>query len=110
MSMTYDEIYAMISGIGYPAAYYQFPETSQAPPFICFYFPTSDDFIADGENYLKKEVLYIELYTREKSFETEKRVEAALRANGFVYTRTETYLDTEKMFMELYTMEVYINV
>ena len=110
MSMTYAEIFTMISGIGLPAAYNHFPEgTAMAPPFICFYYPSSDDFLADNTEYVKREQLYIELYTAEKDFTTEQAVEAALREKELNYTRTETYLDSEKLYMELYTTEVYID-
>lgn len=108
--MTYNEIYTMITSTGFPAAYNHFPEdTAKAPPFICFYYPASDDFIASNYNYVKKEQLYIELYTAEKDFNAEHALEAALREHEMIYSRTETYLDAEKMYLELYTMEVYID-
>lgn len=108
--MTYAEIYSMIDEIGLPAAYNHFPDaTPKAPPFICFYYPSSDDFIADNLNYTKVEQVYIELYTVTKDFAAEQAVEAVLRANELPYHRTETYLDTEKMFMQLYTTEVIID-
>ena len=100
----------MITSTGFPAAYNHFPEdTAKAPPFICFYYPSSDDFIADNQNYQKIENLYIELYTANKNFAAEAAVEKQLRDNRIVYQRSETYLDTEKLYMQLYTMEVMID-
>lgn len=108
--MTYNEIFTMIQSAGFPAAYNHFPDdTAKVPPFICFYYPASEDFIADNINYVKKESVYIELYTAEKDLEAEQRLEAVFRENELAYSRTETYIDSEKLYLELYTMEVYID-
>lgn len=109
MSMTYAEIYTMINSIGYPACYNHFPEeTAKAPPFICFYFPMSEDKMFDDMNYVKSERLYLELYVANKDFTAEAAVEAVLRENGLTYSRDETYIDSEKMYLELYTTEIII--
>ena len=108
--MTFEEINNMVEDIGLPFAYYQFPEgTGQQPPFICFYFPDNDDFIADNINYCKIEALRIELYTDEKDFAIEAEVEAALNEAGLVYSRTETPIESERMYLVSYDTEVLIN-
>jgi hypothetical protein len=108
--MTYQEIAEMIASINLPYAYDHFSEdTAKAPPFICFYYDGSDDFIADNTNYQKIRPLTIELYTDNKDFVAEVLVEATLNANGLVYSRSETYISTEKMYMVTYQTEVVIN-
>lgn len=108
--MTYKEVADMVDGIGLPSAYYEFPDnTKQAPPFICFYFPESDDFFADDQNYVEIRRLYIELYTDEKDFELEHTVEAALTANKLSFRKSDEYIDSEKMWQILYETEVIIN-
>lgn len=108
--MTTAEVASMIEAMGLDFAYYQFPEASdQAPPFILFYFPDDNDFIADGCNYVKKCTLIIELYTDNKDFEMESTVEAVLSAHDLVYSREEQYIDTERMYEVLYSTEVIIN-
>lgn len=110
-AMTYEEIYKIIADIGFPAAYNHFPEgTAQAPPFVCFYYPASADFYADDINYQKVDQLYIELYTANKDFEAEKIIERKLLENGLAFERSETYISAEKLYMQLYTTEVLINV
>lgn len=100
----------MIDGIGLPNAYYVFPKkTEQAPPFICFYFPGSDDLMADNTNYAQIRQLVIELYTENKDFALEATVESALTAHELPFSRTELYLDGEKMYMITYNTEVVIN-
>lgn len=108
--MTYKEISQMIAEVGVPYAYYQFPEgTGQEPPFICFYYPNNNDFVADGENYVKVVQLVIELYTDNKDFSLEATLEAVLAEHDLVFTREETYIDSERMYLETYYTEVIIN-
>ena len=96
--MTYQEVKQMVESIGIPYAYYQFPEgTDQPCPFICFYFTDSNDLAADDTNY-----------QRNKDFTLENTVEAVLNQHGFVYARDEAYIDTERMNMVTYTIEVII--
>lgn len=107
--MTYKQIATMLSNTGIPFAYYQFPEgTAQACPFICFYFTQSNDLAADDTNYQKIRRLAIELYTDNKDFAKEETVENALNANGLVYFREESYIDTERMNMVTYLTQVVI--
>lgn len=107
--MTHSEISNLISGIGIPSAYYQFPDnTGQAPPFICFFYPDNDDVYADDSNYQKIERLVIELYTDNKDFVLESAVEAALKQCGLTFTRAEEDLDSERMHEVIYETYVVI--
>lgn len=108
--MTYQEVATMVSSIGLPFAYYQFPEgTGQEPPFVVFFYTNSDDVYADDSNYQRIAVLNIELYTADKDFETESIVEGILKENNFTYYKEENYIDSEKMWQIAYEMEVIIN-
>ena len=107
--MTYPEIDAMIGEVGLPYAYYQFPETGQQPPFICWMLDGIDDLYADNINYQRIVVLAVELYTDEKDFEKEAAVEAVLAAQGLSYGKAEQYIDSEHMHETVYTMEVVVN-
>lgn len=108
--MTRQEVYSMINNIGLPCAYYQFPDdTPQTPPFICWFFSDNTDVMADNENYVDKEVLNVELYTKLREYDIEKAVEAALKAGGFSYAKEASYIDTEKIWQVSYESEVIIN-
>lgn len=107
--MTYPEIDAMIGEVGLPYAYYQFPETGQQPPFICWMLDGIDDLYADNINYQRIAVLAVELYTDEKDFEKEAAVEAVFAAHGLSYGKAEQYIDSEHMHETVYTMEVVVN-
>ena len=107
--MTYKQVAEMVGSIGVPYAYYQFPNnTGIAPPFVCFYFNSSNDFAADNTNYQRIRQLSLELYTDNKDFTLEQTVENILNQNGLVYSREETYLDSEKMYMVTFMTEIII--
>lgn len=107
--MTYQEVATMISGLNIPFAYYQFPNgTEQACPFICFFFENSNDLAADNTNYQRIRTLSIELYTDNKDFALEESVESLLNSNGLVYTREESYLDSERMYMVTFTTDIVV--
>ena len=94
-----ERITAMLAETGIPFAYDHFAEgESPEPPFICYLLPKSDNFAADGRVY--------ELYTDEKSPETERRLEAVLDAHGVFYDKTEVWIDSEKLYEVLYSFEM----
>ena len=108
--MTFKEVNTMISSIGIPYAYNQFADDDgQAPPFICFlYDDASADLMADNINYQKIRPLTIELYTDNKEFALEQTVEDTLTAYELPFTRQETYLESERMFMIIYDTQIIL--
>ena len=107
--MTFSQVAEMLESLNLPVAYYQFKaRTAKPPPFICYYYTTSDDLAADDTNYKKIRPLVIELYTDAKDFEVEANVENLLNTNGFVYSKAETPIDTERMYMVVYNTTVVI--
>ena len=110
MKMTYKEIASMIAEVGIPYAYYQFPEdTIKGPPFICFYYPEDANFGADNIPYAPATELTIELYTDAKDFTLESTLEGVLISHGLNFDKSETYLNTEKMQMEIYSTQILID-
>lgn len=111
--MTYKEVATMIDGTGFPFAYDHFPEDDPAhpappPPFICFYYSGSNDLAADNVNYQKIRPLTLELYTDNKDFASEEIVETALNSAGLVFSREETYIDTERMYLVTYETQIIL--
>ena len=107
--MTFKQVAKMIKDIGLPFSYYQFNnDTAVAPPFICYFYTGDNDLLADNSNYQKIENLVVELYTDEKDFANEALIETALNDAGLVYNREESYLDSEKLYMVIYTCGVVI--
>ena len=107
--MTFKQVAKMIRDIGLPYSYYQFNnDTAVAPPFICYFYTGDNDLLADDSNYQKIENLVVELYTAQKDFTNEALIETALNDAGLVYSREETYIDDEKLYMVIYTCGVVI--
>lgn len=105
--MSYEEIYEMMQEIGLPFAYHHFAEgESPNPPFVLFLSPGEDTFSADNLMYHSFNQLNVELYTDEKSPETEQRVEEVLLQHNLYYTKTEAWIESEKLYEILYELEV----
>lgn len=107
--MTTEAVAALVGTFGIPYAYHHFDEsTGQQPPFAVFYFENSADMYADNANYQNILNLSIEIYTENKDFDLERTVENALKGAGLTWVKTESYIDSEKMYEELYETEVLI--
>ena len=107
--MTYKEVGTLIAGIGLDYAYNHFTDdTEHELPYICFYFSEAEDFVADDTNYQKIRPLDIELYTENKDYDIEETVENALNEAGLVYDKSETFLESELMYMVVFTTSVVI--
>lgn len=103
--MTWKEINAFVESIAdelkIPCAYYQFA-TPQEPPYLV-YIIGRNDFNADNENYQKIARVSIELYTDNKEPEMEATIETLL---PFSYVYDSSYIESEKMYMTTYELEV----
>ena len=104
--MTHNEIVEMLEETNLPIAYDHFAEgESPDPPFICFLFPGSDNFSADGRVYLKIRNVNVELYTDLKDPELEERLETVLDRHGIFYQKSEVWIEEEKLYEVLYQFE-----
>ena len=106
--MTLKEIVEFVASIAtsleIPYAYDHFSSPTN-PPFLAFLIER-DDFIADDTNYQKIVRLIIEFYSDNKEPEMEETIESLLLTP---YTVESTYLDTEKLYMTTYEMEVCLS-
>lgn len=90
-------------------AYHHFAEgESPESPFICYLLPGSNNFSADGKVYYKINEVHIELYTDLKDLAVEQQLEDVLDEHGIFYNKSETWIESEKLYEVLYTfgMEV----
>lgn len=101
-----DELMELMKEMGIPYAYDHFAEgESPDPPFLCFLLPGSDNFAADGKVYYKISEVRVELYTDIKDVSAEQTVEAVLDRHGIFYEKSETWIDSEKLYEVLYRFE-----
>lgn len=105
--MNYADLRTSLLVLGIPVAYRMFP-VGDAPelPYIIFYKEGSDDFYADNINYHKIDDVSIELYTTNKDFELEAKMEKLLENIKLPYASYESYLDDEKMHEVLYEIQI----
>lgn len=98
---------SVLDSIGIPYAYDHFAEgESPDPPFLCYLLPGSSNFSADGKVYHRVSEVRLELYTDYKDLDSEEKVEAALDAVGIFYNKTETWIDSEKLYEVLYSFDM----
>lgn len=108
--MTEKEFYKMLKESNFPAAYHHFEEgKSPEPPFLIYLFPSTNNFAADGNIYKSVNQLDIELYTDKKDLKSEKKIEKILKENGIFFQKTESFIETEKLYEVLYETEVLID-
>ena len=105
-----DKLLEIMNAIGIPFAYDHFAEgESPDPPFVCCLLPASDNFAADGKVYWKINEVHIELYTDYKDPSVERQVEAVLDERGVFYERSETWIESEKLYEVLYSFEMEVS-
>ena len=99
-----EELLQILSEMQIPFAYHHFAEGgSPEPPFICYLLPGSNNFSADGKVYYKINEVHIELYTDLKDLAVEQQLEDVLGEHGIFYNKSETWIESEKLYEVLYT-------
>jgi hypothetical protein len=105
--MTHKDVIKVVEEIGVCSAYHHFAEgEAPKPPFLVYLYPKTDNFSADGVVYLKINKLDIELYTDKKDVSLEEKVEAVFTKHGIFYEKSETWIESEKLYEVLYETEV----
>lgn len=101
-----EELLQMLNEVQIPFAYHHFAEgESPEPPFICYLLPGSNNFAADGMVYYKINEVHIELYTDLKDLAVEQQLEDVFDEHGIFYNKSETWIESEKLYEVRYTFE-----
>ena len=107
MSISIDNLVAVLNDSNLPVTYYQWPLSDVPPlPYIVYWLPDSDNFFADNRNYKNISNVRIELYTEHKDFGTERNLEVLLENNEIPYEKSEQWLKSEEMWMIVYTTSI----
>ena len=87
---------------------YQAFASGQAPqlPYLIFYENDSDNIFADNHNYFDVLNVACELYTDEKDIELETKLQKLLYDLEIEYNSTETYIDSENMYLKAYDVQI----
>ncbi len=101
-----EELLQILNETQIPFAYHHFAEgESPEPPFICYQLPGSNNFSADGRVFYKINEVHIELYTDLKDLAVEQKLEEVLDEHGIFYNKSETWIESEKLYEVLYAFE-----
>lgn len=104
-----DKLIALLNNLQIPFAYDHFAEgDAPSPPFICYLLPGSNNFAADGRVYHKFSQVHLELYTDLKDLSLEAKLEAAFDNNDMFYNKSETWINSEKLYEVLYIFEMEV--
>jgi predicted dienelactone hydrolase len=110
MPMTIRELAAALASLELPLAYGAFINTPEnpapPPPFIVYQFDHSTDLMADNRNYAEVSTFRVELYTPKKDIDRETALEALLKSLAQPYSKSETWIDSERMFLVAYEIQV----
>ena len=102
-----EELVQIIQEMQIPFAYDHFAEgESPDPPFICYLIPGSNNFAADGRVYFKLNEVRIEMYTDFKDVALESRLEDVLDRHEIFYNKSETWIQSEKLYEVMYSFEM----
>ena len=105
--MTIENLVEMLQELKIPFAYDHFAEgESPDPPFICYLIPGSNNFAADGRVYFRLNEIRIEMYTDFKDPSLESRVEDVLDGQEIFYNKSETWIQSEKLYEVMYSFEM----
>ena len=101
--MTAEELYTGLKSLGYPVAYSHFAEGNVPPlPYIVYSYQGTENFSADGIVYHQIEDIDIELYSKKKDLEAEKKISDFLTESGIFYEKQEYYIESEKMIQVIF--------
>lgn len=104
-----EELSQMLQEMQIPFAYHHFAEGEAVnPPFICYLLPRSNNFSADGKVYFRINEVRIELYTDLKDLAVEQQVEDILDKYEIFYNKSETWIESERLYEVLYIFEMEV--
>lgn len=75
-------------------------------PYVCFYGTGADNFAADNVVWNSNRDVRIELYSRMKDLDTEEDLEEALTDAGLFWTRDESYISDESVYLTIFEVTI----
>lgn len=103
--MQIGDLYTLLASTGLPVTYNHWKEAHE-PPYIVYLATGSDNEGADNKVCNKAINYDIELYTDKKDTETEATLEILLDENKIFWDKVETYIDGEKLYQVVYSIQL----
>ena len=95
----------MLVSSGFPVAHHSFTK-KQSLPYVIYLTPSQDNFGADNKVYHKVQNIYVELYSEKKDTTSEGVLEDIFDENDLFYEKSETHIESEKMYMVVYEIQI----
>lgn len=106
--MTLENLHATLSAVLPDKVVYNAWPVGEAPPlpYMCYYSTGAENFAADNQVFSSNRDVRIELYARSKDLTTEASIEAALNGAGLYWTRDESYISDENVYLTIYEVTI----
>lgn len=96
-------LFNLLLSTNLPVAYDHWDEPPQFP-YLVYLMEVTDNFGADNKVYYEGNSFRVEIYTDIKDLAVEKLVEDTFDNNDIFWERSETYIESEKMFQITYSI------
>lgn len=109
--MTLAQLKTVLSGTGLPVVYRQWrQDDAKGPrpplPRIAYLVKNASILYADGAVYYSWQAIEAALYTADKDPALEAAVDTALQGAEIAYTKTEGWVEDERVYTIIYEFEV----
>lgn len=109
--MTLAQLKTILGGTGLPVFYHQWrQDNARGPrpplPRIAYQVKNDNLFYADGVVYASWRAIEAALYTAEKDTALEAAVDTVLQGAEIAYTKTEGWVEDERVYAIIYEFEV----
>jgi len=100
----------ILKATGFPLFYSHFNVTDDnpppEPPYMTYIFSYSSNMYADNKVYKKIDNFQIELYTKIKDLQAEKKLEDLFDLNEIPYSTSEIFIESENIFQKIYEVRL----
>ena len=104
--MTLEELKIILDKTKLQVSYSSVPVEEATKPYIVYWQTGVSNFAADGIAYYSRKLVEITLYSDQRDRTSEGLIESQLTNAGIYWTKTNEFLETEKIFETIYTIEV----
>lgn len=107
--MTREQIVEFLTELGIEYRYHHFTQKELQTielPVIVWDINEKNNFFADGIVYHKTKVLNIKVYTQDRDWDLEEKIETMLTERGITWNYASDWLQKEEIWETVYEMEV----
>lgn len=108
--MKITDLINILKATGLPIFYSHFNVTDDdpvpEPPYMTYIFSYSSNMYADNKVYKKIDNFQIELYTKIKDLQAEKKLEDLFDLNEIPYSTSEIFIESENIFQKIYEVRL----